>query len=361
MSASTTTNSPSVQNMINEMNVAIVSLARYGFPVIFIFGVVCNVLNVYVFTKPTLRTNPCCMYFLSSSVTALLFTVFNLPIRTLQLGYSIDLTVDSVVGCQVRTYLVFVWRALTVWFLVFASFDRFLHSSSDGNIRKWSSFRIAIRAIVITSILVHAAYAHVLAYYEIIPTRRTCSVMNSSYVYFLGIWHLVMYGTGPPLLMLIFSLLTIRHVRSRRIMPTAQATSAHHNGSNKEKNLIRMALFQCLLVGSTTIAYAICQFYIIFTTDNVKSSLRVAIENVFINVIGAVSAAGHSVSEQFFETSDDTTSADRPSPSVVTVNVSGNRFQVYPSTLDVNPTTLLGNAKKRQQYWNDENRGVFLW
>lgn len=174
-------------------------------------------------------------------------------------------------------------------------FCRFLHSSPDGNVRKWSSFRIAIRVIPITSVLVHAAYAHVLAYYQIIPTRRTCSVTDSSYAYFIGIWHLVMYGTSPPLLMLIFSLLTIRHVHSRRIMPTANVTNAHHSGSPKEKNLVRMALFQCLLVGSTTILYAILQFYITFTTNDVKVPLRTAIENVITNFIGAISAAGHSV------------------------------------------------------------------
>ncbi|CAF1030261.1 unnamed protein product [Adineta ricciae] len=60
------------------------------------------------------------------------------------------------------------------------------------------------------------------------------------------------------------------------------------------------------------------------------------------------------VSEQFSKTSDDTTSGDRPS--LVTINVSRNRFQTYLSTLDIYPTTLLNYAKKRQQYWNEENR-----
>ncbi|UJR08889.1 hypothetical protein I4U23_013144 [Adineta vaga] len=217
--------SSDVQNSINQMNAFVIALARYSFPVIFTFGVVCNLLNVYVFTRPNLRTNPCCMYFLSSSIAALLFTVFNFPLRTLQLGYSIDPTVDSQIFCQLKSYLTFSWRALAIWFLVLASVDRFLHSSTQANIRKLSSFRIARCSIPLTIILIHAAYSHIPVFYGIVLPRRSCTVDNSSYGFFLGIWHLVMYGLGPPLLMLTFSLLTIQHISRRKILPIAHSNT----------------------------------------------------------------------------------------------------------------------------------------
>lgn len=55
-------------------------------------------------------------------------------------------------------------------------------------------------------------------------------------------------------------------------------------------------------------------------------------------------------------------SAEGPSEesSIVTINVSGHRFQTYLSTLEKFPETLLGNKKKRKMYWNEGNKEYFF-
>jgi len=153
---------------------------------------------------------------------------------------------------------------------------------------------VASRAIVLTFILVNLAYVHVAIFYEIILPRRSCSVENSSYAIFLGIWHLFTYGTGPPLLMLVFSLLTIRHVRHRRIIPVINQINQTSRNSSTDRNLIRMVLFQCLVVGLTTSSYAGLQWYTSLTSNQVKNSLQVAKDNLSANLVGSISAAGHS-------------------------------------------------------------------
>ena len=45
---------------------------------------------------------------------------------------------------------------------------------------------------------------------------------------------------------------------------------------------------------------------------------------------------------------------------VITINVSGDRFQTYASTLELHPETLLGNATKRQNYWNSKTQEYFF-
>lgn len=45
---------------------------------------------------------------------------------------------------------------------------------------------------------------------------------------------------------------------------------------------------------------------------------------------------------------------------VITINVSGMRFQAYESTLRRFPNSLLGDPMKRQFYWNDELQEIFL-
>jgi hypothetical protein len=110
MSSSNVTISPNIQNEINTINSFIIDLARYVFPMIFLFGLISNVLSIYVFTRPLLRRNPCCMYFLSSAVAALVYTVINIPFRTLQMGYNIDPTIYIPIVCKIKYFFAYTWR-----------------------------------------------------------------------------------------------------------------------------------------------------------------------------------------------------------------------------------------------------------
>ncbi|CAF0839170.1 unnamed protein product [Adineta steineri] len=294
MSSSNVTTSSAIQNEIDTINSFIISYARYVYPIIFLFGIICNILNIYVFTQSTLKRNPCCMYFLASSFAALIYTAVNLPLRTLQMGYNIDPTVTVLVVCKLKNFFVYTWRALAVWFLTLACIDRFLHSSSNVNFRGWSSYKVASRVIPLTFLLAHLAYLHVAVFYEILLPRRTCSILSSSYAMFLGIWHLLTYGTGAPLLMLFFSLLTIQHIRHRQIVPVNSQINEAIRKSNKDRSLVRMALFQCLIVGLTTTAYAAFQWYSTLTSNQVKSNLQLTKDNLAANIVGSISAAGHS-------------------------------------------------------------------
>ncbi len=45
---------------------------------------------------------------------------------------------------------------------------------------------------------------------------------------------------------------------------------------------------------------------------------------------------------------------------IITINVSGGRFQTYLSTLELYPDTLLGNEQKRKCYWNPDTQEYFF-
>jgi hypothetical protein len=55
-----------------------------------------------------------------------------------------------------------------------------------------------------------------------------------------------------------------------------------------------MVLVQCLIVGSTTTAYAAGQWYSTLTSNQVKDSLQLAKDNLLSNLVGAISTMGHS-------------------------------------------------------------------
>ena len=96
--------SRSIQNEINTINWIIVFIARWIVPIIFLLGFITNIINIYVFTRPALRKNPCCLYLLSSSVAALYYTIVVLPVRCLQHGYNIDPASYSLTACKLKFF-----------------------------------------------------------------------------------------------------------------------------------------------------------------------------------------------------------------------------------------------------------------
>ena len=110
MSSSSPTTSASVQNEINTINSIIVISTRYCSLIIVPVAVVWDLLDIYVFTRPQLRRNPCCMYFLSSSITTLVYILINVPLRLLQMGFNIDPMLDSLIACKFKYFFTYSWR-----------------------------------------------------------------------------------------------------------------------------------------------------------------------------------------------------------------------------------------------------------
>jgi hypothetical protein len=106
MSSSNATN----LDEIRTINYISTQLTIWGVMVCFIFGFTGFILNIYVFTQPSLRKNPCSMYFLSSSVAGLIFLGVSGPFRILQFGFNIDPTYYILDFCKTEYYITFSSR-----------------------------------------------------------------------------------------------------------------------------------------------------------------------------------------------------------------------------------------------------------
>jgi hypothetical protein len=160
-----------------------------------------------------------------------------------------------------------------------------------------SSFKVAFRAIPIMILLVLVAYTHVPIFYKINNVPPICAGQSGVYRIFLGIWHIVAYGSGPPFCMFLFSFFTIRRIRQRRIVvPTSTPLDQDGRNSiaNKDKNLLRMALVQCLSIGLTTSSFSISQLYVSLTANQVTDNFQIAKENLILVLGGLISTFGHS-------------------------------------------------------------------
>jgi hypothetical protein len=70
-------------------------------------GAIGHSLSIYVFTRHSLIANACSRYFLASTLSGFFVVFINLPIRLLQLGYSIDVFVYSSASCKITTFILY--------------------------------------------------------------------------------------------------------------------------------------------------------------------------------------------------------------------------------------------------------------
>ena len=102
-------------------------------------------------------------------------------------------------------------RSLSVGFSSVQLLGAFAHASSR---------RIAGRIIPTTVLLIFLVYSHMLVFYSL-DKNKGCLGHEEFYQSFLGFCHLVLWGGIPPLVVVVFSFLTIRNIRqaNRRLRP----------------------------------------------------------------------------------------------------------------------------------------------
>ncbi len=133
-------------------------------PILIAFGTFGNVLNLIIFTRRTLRTNPCSMYFLAGSINNLFATYVVILSRYLSVSWNLDISTRNNVFCKLRLLFIYSSLNLVLWFTILASADRFFSSSKSVRLRQWSSLPMARKNIVLSTILMYLIYVHVLIF-----------------------------------------------------------------------------------------------------------------------------------------------------------------------------------------------------
>jgi hypothetical protein len=110
-------------NLITSLNNVSVLLNRYFAIVIFIFGIIGNVLNCLVFLQRPLRSNPCAFFFRISSIANIAFLLTGLTARMLT-GWTVDVsnTIDWL--CKLRGFVLYTSRTIALWLIMLATVGR---------------------------------------------------------------------------------------------------------------------------------------------------------------------------------------------------------------------------------------------
>ena len=188
-------------------------------PAIIVFGVIGNIFNIYIFTRPSLYRS-CSIYFLSGAFNGLTLLLFGTTTRWLAFSFDgLDGTQNSLFFCRLRNYLINIIYDLAPYFIACVTVDRFCSSSANINLRRLSSrphvaYKVIGGIVLITSI----AFSHVLVFFTI--EDKSCQTRPGFYTSFFPFFATLYYFTALSIIIL-FGLGTIYNIRvqSRRMRP----------------------------------------------------------------------------------------------------------------------------------------------
>jgi hypothetical protein len=140
-------------------------LNRYFAIAIFIFGTIGNILNCLIFSQRNLRSNPCSLFFLVSSIANLSYIYTGLTTRMLT-GWAIDLTATIGWLCKLRTFVLYTSRTVALWLIALAAADRWLSSHVNARYRQMSTVKNAYRSMILILSLATLLYAQLFYCYQ---------------------------------------------------------------------------------------------------------------------------------------------------------------------------------------------------
>ncbi|CAF2628297.1 unnamed protein product [Rotaria sp. Silwood2] len=274
---------------------------RYISIFIFIFGVVGNILNIFVLSRRSLRSNPCAWIFLVASIVNLISILSGLI--TIMIGGWVANPAGYIeLLCKIRSFLVFTTRTIAPWLIALATIDRWLLSSIDAHRRQRSTLKNAQRWTIVIVILSILLYAQLFYCYEAnrVNEPLECYGSTAACRYVTDLSFSLITILFPLFFMILFGLLTISNVRQsqRRIqalkLPNIKSPmnklSESTNGNSEVKlkrktdhSLLRMLLVQIFLITILTFPLSLQKFYSSFAKE-IKTPVGMAINDFAYNL-----------------------------------------------------------------------------
>jgi len=244
-------------------------LTRIFLPIIIVSGIVSNLLNIIVLTRRTLIHHACSLYFLALAMTNLFYSSVLLIFNLLADGYQLDLTDYSNLSCKIISYFLNLCPNLSVYFIVFASIDRYFSSSTSVQRRQLSNRRIARWIIGILIIVLSIFFLGILIVFDTSQTEiPLCTIQSDilfNQIFFILV--MILYVIIAPFSMIFFGCLTIYNTKQAQFIPIRISRYRRTEGQ-----LSRMLLLQ---VGSHIVLTL--PFCIIFLMLNLPISMRFSI------------------------------------------------------------------------------------
>ncbi|CAF1418423.1 unnamed protein product [Adineta ricciae] len=270
----------------------VTNIHKYGGPILILIGTINCLLSLCVFSRKTLRKNPCSIYLIASNVSSIFFIYTSTLYSTLSFGYSIDPTRYNLFYCSFRFYTMFLFEILPPCYFILASIDRVFLTSHNALIRQKSTVHLAYISIVLVTLFWSIIHIHsfIFMYIRIFALGISgCFFQSGLYLTIMSYYPLIVKGILIPSLMIIFGLWTVKNIRTktpvvsgtRRITGIMQSDRLPSCSTQaKDRLLIKILLIDIVIYIVFNLIQSIIVIYQQATLSQTKSSLRVTTERL---------------------------------------------------------------------------------
>jgi len=253
----TTTNNTFTISLLSYKLISVQEILTWSMLIFLVFGNIGNLCNCFVFLQKSHRSNPCSCYLLISSIANITALTFAIPTSIYAIEQT-NPTIYSLIYCKLRLYLYHTLLMISRYLIIFACIDRACLSSRRVFIRNFSKIYFARIISIITIIFWFIGAIHI----PIISTIQSGNcIMPGIYNLIFSIYALIFAGIIPPVLMSIFSLITLRNLHLVRIR--IHITHQHTNRLMRQRDfqLTRMLIAQVFVYVFTTTPYPLNAIY----------------------------------------------------------------------------------------------------
>lgn len=294
-------NASDSQKNIELLENICMNLNRY-IPIIYLpIGITGNLLNILTFTRRSLRTNPCTIFLLYSSIANIFHLIFGLITRIIIDQFHYDIEGLSLSFCKLKYYIMYISSSLSLYFVLLASINRYHQSKSNSRqwccIRFLSPHQICLLIIGINCLI----YVHIPILFHIQrieisskSLKLICYASRGPYRIFLDVYLIITWSLLSPCLMLCFGLLTIRNLRVIRMRAfttgSADSNNHHHRRNARKKidvQLVFMLFLQIIVIFCSTLPFGIQK--LVSTFNPAETAYRLAVEEFVLCVTRLIS------------------------------------------------------------------------
>ena len=258
-------------NLISQKLMIIFGILMY------IFGTIGNLLNIYVFSVWSRRRKSSkrysngyqpsnsSLYLLISSIGNLIVIVYPLLTRIIFDGFQYSVSKTNVfLLCKLRFYTLHTFDLVSLTCICLATFERYLLTSRKVQIRRLSPTRKRTKQMILTIICLFGLHSIPIGVYFDVSDQGRCVIISTRYLYYyLWTTQIFLRGIFPIVFLTLVCSLTFQQLKNL----------TKNKSKIREKQFSRMLLLISSAIVLSSIPYCIEHIhYVMIVNDRLKQS-----------------------------------------------------------------------------------------
>ena len=263
-------------------------ITKYMGIILYILCLFGTIMNILTFIQRTYNSRACTLYLLIASICDFVHLNFGPLSNILQYGFHYDWTINSIIYCKMKSYIVYIFTVMSATFTIIASIDRYVLSSKKITRWKFSNRSIAIRCIFLTILFwfiisIPITFCYTRFNHPSHNEQIICSNSSRSMPCLLiQIFYTCIFnGFLPPFAMIGLGFETCknaRHLRERLATNSGRIQQISYQ-------LTLMLILQSIKSSFASLPYSLFNCYLLITLNIQKSTLYQAKENLVNQIV----------------------------------------------------------------------------